>query len=124
MTGWFAAVFALCAACNRQPDAGASAGSSAGSGGAAAIAASEIKRGQDACTAYVDKVCACAQTVPAMQEPCKLARALPDALRTSAEVARSADSARLDVVQGNLGVRGIAKECIEQLAKLPAAGCP
>jgi hypothetical protein len=86
--------------------------------------ASEVKRGQDACKAYVDKVCACAETTPAMWQPCALARALPDALQVGLDVASSPESTRRDVLQAHDSVRKIAKKCIEETAKLPAAGCP
>ena len=56
-----------------------------------AMPASEVKRGQDACKAYVDKVCACAETVPAMKQPCELAHALPDAIQVGLDVAASPD---------------------------------
>ena len=85
---------------------------------------SEVKRGQDACKAYVAKVCACAETMPALAQPCTLARALPEAIQVSLDVAATADSTRRDVVQANDGVRKIVKECIEETAKLPSAGCP
>jgi hypothetical protein len=88
------------------------------------MAATEIKRDQDACKTYVDKVCACAQGAPAMQQPCALARALPDAIQVSLDVAANPESSRLDVLQALDSVRKIAKECIEETAKLPAAGCP
>jgi hypothetical protein len=90
---------------------------------APALPQAEVKRAQDACRAYVEKVCGCAATQPALQEPCKLARALPDALQVGLEVGASTDSTRRDVVQTQDSVRKIAKECIEQTAKLPAAGC-
>jgi hypothetical protein len=86
--------------------------------------ASEVKRDQDACKAYVDKVCACAETNPAMKEPCTRARALPDAMQVGLDVATNAESTRRDVVQTHDSVRKIAKKCIEEIAKLPAAGCP
>ncbi len=85
--------------------------------------AAEAKRGQDACRAYVEKVCACAKAVPALVEACGLARALPEAIEVSLSVATNADSTRKDVVQANDSVRKIVKECIEQTAKLPGAGC-
>ena len=88
-----------------------------------ALPAIEIKRAQDACKAYVDKVCRCAETSAALQQPCKLARALPDALEVGLEVSASGDSTRRDALQTQDSVRKIAKECIEELAKLPAAGC-
>ncbi len=89
-----------------------------------ALAASEIKRGKDACQAYVAAVCACADTVPAMKQPCGLAHALPDAIQVGLDVAATAESTRRDVVQANDSVRKIVKECIEETAKLPTAGCP
>jgi tRNA U34 5-methylaminomethyl-2-thiouridine-forming methyltransferase MnmC len=86
--------------------------------------ASEIKRGRDACKAYVDKVCACAETVPAMKQQCALAHALPDAIQVGLDVAESSDSTRRDVLQVHDSVRKIVKQCIEDTARLPAAGCP
>jgi hypothetical protein len=69
-------------------------------------------------------VCACAETVPAMKQPCALARALPDALEVSVDVARDTESTRRDVVQVNDSVRKIVKQCFEETARLSAAGCP
>lgn len=86
--------------------------------------ASEVKRAHESCQAYADKVCACARTVPAMQEPCSRARALPDAIDVALDVAAGSESTRRDVRQTEGSVRNIVKECIEELAKLPAAGCP
>jgi len=111
-------VLVLCAGCKKPseaPPAGAE---------PPVMPASEIKRGQDACQAYVARACACAQTVPAMAQPCRLARALPDALQVGLDVARTPDSTRRDVLQAHDSVRKIVKECIEEIAKLPAAGCP
>jgi hypothetical protein len=115
---WLAAL-ALCAACKQQadpppPPTGAR---------AAVMPATEVKRAQDACKAYVDKVCGCARTMPALEQPCRLARALPDAVQVGIEVGATADTAERDVRQVQSGVRQIARQCIEQLAKLPAAGC-
>jgi hypothetical protein len=86
--------------------------------------AAEVQRGRDACKTYVDKACACAQTVAAMQQPCSLARALPDALQVSLDIAANPETARRDVLQSHDSARKIIKECIEATAKLPAAGCP
>ncbi len=89
-----------------------------------AMPAEEVKRSEDACKAYVERVCACAETVPAAADPCKLSRALPEAVRIGLEVAASPDSKPDIVQQSYASVRKTAKECIEQLAKLPALGCP
>jgi hypothetical protein len=88
-----------------------------------AMPAGEVKRDRDACQAYLDKVCGCAANQPALAERCRLARSLVDAVGVGAEVATNPDSTRRDAVQSNAAVRGVAKECIEQLAKLPADGC-
>jgi hypothetical protein len=88
------------------------------------MSASEAKRGQDACKAYVESVCACGETVAAMKQPCSLARALPEAVAVGLSVAGNPESTRRDVLQANDSVRKVVKECIEETAKLSAAGCP
>ena len=84
----------------------------------------EVKRSQDACAQYVERVCACAEKVPDVAKQCELARALPEAVRIGLEVAASPDSKPDIVQQSYTSVRKTAKECIEQTAKLPALGCP
>lgn len=86
-----------------------------------AMPAAEVKRSEDACNLYVERICAC--TVPAAAKQCELARALPEAVRIGLEVAASPDSKPDIVQQSYASVRKTAKECIEQLAKLPALGC-
>jgi hypothetical protein len=108
-----------CAGCKKQPDAAPPEAAPV-----PAMPATEVKRGQDACTSYVDKACACAQTVPAMKQPCTLARALPDAIDVNLAVAAHPESSRRDALQAQDSVRKIVKECIEEIARLPAAGCP
>ena len=85
------------------------------------IPETEIKRGKDACQAYVEKVCAC--TTPEAQKQCPLAKALPDAMTTGLEIATNPETSRRDVVQANDMIRKTMKECIEQTAKLPSLGC-
>ena len=87
----------------------------------ATISEGELTRGQDACKAYVDKICAC--TAPGAKDECARARALPEAMRVSLEVARSPDSTPKDTALALDGVRKTAKSCIEQIAKLPGIGC-
>ena len=88
------------------------------------VSAGEVKRGQDACKAYVDKVCACAATHPDLQKACGLAKALPEAMQVALDVAATADSTRQDVLQANDSMRKVVKECIEETAKLAPSGCP
>jgi hypothetical protein len=85
------------------------------------IPETEIKRGEDACKAYVAKVCAC--TTGDAQKRCGLAKALPDALQTGLEIAMNPETSRRDVVQANDMIRKTMKECIELMANLPALGC-
>lgn len=84
----------------------------------------ELKRGQDACSAYVEKVCACADKLPALKDQCTLAKALPEAINTLMPVSLNSESSPRDVRQTAAAVRKTIKTCIEETAKLPAAGCP
>jgi hypothetical protein len=88
-----------------------------------AMSATEIQRGQDACKTYVDKVCGCAGSNAALQEQCSLAKALPDAIRIGVEVSQSPDSKPKDIYGAQDSVRKAARNCVEQLAKLPSLGC-
>ena len=118
-----AVVLALLAAtaCKKQQD---NAGAAQQQQQQQAMPATEVQRSQDACKTYVERVCACAATVPAAAEQCQLARALPEAIRIGLEVAASPDSKPDVVQQSYASVRKTAKECIEQTAKLPTLGCP
>jgi hypothetical protein len=87
------------------------------------IPAEEVKRGQDACKAYVDQVCACARKVPAVQAQCDAARAMPEALNLQVEFASAGDTNKNDVLAAQAGVRKVVKTCIEETAKLPGLGC-
>jgi len=116
MAKWIVfAVVALCA-CSKKQDAPPESP-------APVMPAEEIQRSRVACDAYVTKVCACASKGPVLQKQCDLARALPDAVRLGLEVAASPDSKRNDVIGAQDSVRKAAKECIEEIAKLPALGC-
>jgi hypothetical protein len=119
---WRAAILVglfACAGCKKHADA-----PPAQAAAVPPMPATEVKRGQDACKSYVDKACACAETVAAMKQPCALARALPEAIEVNLSVAANAESSRRDALQAQDSVRKIVKECIEEIAKLPSAGCP
>ena len=89
-----------------------------------ALSAEEIQRSQDACKTYVDKVCACAAQVPAVKAQCDLAKALPEAVQIGVDVAANPDTKPQDIYGAQSSVRKAVKTCIEELAKLPALGCP
>jgi hypothetical protein len=88
------------------------------------MSATEIQRSEDACKIYVDKICACAGSNASLADQCGLARALPDAIRIGVEVSQSPDSKPKDIYGAQESVRMTAKNCVEQLAKLPSLGCP
>ena len=88
----------------------------------APLPAGEVQRSQDACAAYVAKVCAC--TSPAAQKECPLAKALPEAMKLALDTAANPETDRADALRAQRNVLETAKQCIEQVAKLPALGCP
>ena len=66
---WMVLALAVIAACSKSQDAPA-----AGSAELPPpIPAAEVKRGLDACRAFVTSVCACAEKVPAAKDTCALA---------------------------------------------------
>ena len=83
----------------------------------------EIQRGEDACKAYVDKICACAQTKTELASSCQLAKAMPEAMQLSLAVAANPDS-KPDVVEESYdSAKKTIANCIQETAKLPTLGC-
>lgn len=120
----WAIVLVAVAGCSSESGGGGGGSGSAASPSKQAMSPQEIAQATDACGFYAKKVCACAQTVPAAAEPCKLSSALVDSVRVGSEVSRSPDSSERDASQANRAVRKTVAECIEQTAKLPTLGCP
>lgn len=90
-------------------------------GSAVTLTEVEIKRGQDACTAYREQVCAAAAKKPDrkdLAEACQLAPALADAMSTALDLALHPESARLDVLQAQDAVRKTMNRCVEGVAKM------
>ncbi|HEY1548734.1 MAG TPA: hypothetical protein VGG28_12985 [Kofleriaceae bacterium] len=85
------------------------------------LSAAEVARAHDACQSYVDKVCSCAG--PAAQQQCTLAKPLPQALDLALQTAANPGEERDSQVRSQVFVRETVKECVEELAKLPAIGC-
>jgi hypothetical protein len=84
----------------------------------------ELQRADDACTTYVAKVCACAETVPAKKEDCTLAKMMPEGIEVAKRLAMNPKAEREDSVQAASSVRKTVKQCIERTAKLSSEGCP
>lgn len=90
-------------------------------GSAFTLTAVEIKRGQDACAAYREQVCAAAAKKPDrkdLAEACQLAPALADAMSTGLDVAQHPESARLDVLQAQDAVRKAMDRCVQGVAQM------
>ena len=95
----------------------------AAAGSALTLTDVEIKRGQDACAAYAQQVCALAAKKPEradLAEGCKLAPSRREALQTALEIAQHPETARRDVLQAQDSVRKTMDHCIEDVAKLAA----
>jgi hypothetical protein len=88
-----------------------------------AMSAEEIQRSRDACEAYVAHVCKCAETNAALADRCKLAHALPEAVKISLDVAANPESKRDDVLGAQSSVRKTFKECLDETAQLAGMGC-
>lgn len=84
----------------------------------------ELQRADAACTEYIAKVCACAETVPAKKEDCALSKAIPDAIDVAKRLAANPKADREDAVQAAGSVRKTVRTCIEKTAKLSTEGCP
>jgi len=89
-----------------------------------AIPAAELKRGEDACTAFVKQACACAETIPAAKAQCDAAKSFPEVVKMGTELTMSKDSSNKDVTQAVQTIRKTIAECIQQTAALPTLGCP
>ena len=93
---------------------------------AASMTEVEIKRGEDACKTYVDKVCACAGQKPDQAElakQCQLAKSLPEAMQIALSVAVNPESKPDVVEQSYDSVKTTVSQCINETAKLPSLGC-
>jgi len=87
-----------------------------------AISEDEVKRGVDACADYTKRVCTC--KAPEHVEACKLAPAYSDAVDMARAVVFNPETKRKDAVQAAASIRNTVKKCVEEAAKLAAAGCP
>jgi hypothetical protein len=88
--------------------------------------APEAERGTEACAAYVERVCACAQTKPEdaeLAEQCHMAPAKSKSLDMVLEVNGTTESAD-ERVKTERTARRIMASCIEEQSKLDSRGCP
>lgn len=92
----------------------------------AAISEAEEERGQAACEAYVERVCACAQAKPDnrdIEQACQLAPAKRSSLNLVLRANRSSDNLE-DRVKTGITAQRIMGSCISEQGKLDSLGCP
>lgn len=89
------------------------------------IQPAEAQRGRDACKAYVEKVCKCAETVtvPEVVDGCKLGKAYPEAIDVGMQTVANMNSKNDEVKNAAEAVRKTVATCISETAKLPSLGC-
>lgn len=88
------------------------------------ISEAERTRGSQACDAYVARLCACAETKPALAERCHLHKGRPQALGLALSTADSPDVEARDIFLAQEAARQVIAKCIEDTAQLDAEGCP
>jgi len=90
------------------------------------MTAMERKRGEDACTTYVQALCACAAAKPTdakLAEQCALKQAKPEALQLLLAVdddPKATDDSRL---RAQIEARKLIAKCVMEHASLPSLGC-
>lgn len=92
----------------------------------AKISEAERKRGDDACTAYVDRLCACAKAkgTKDLDDRCHMKQAKKEALELALEVDDDPSASPQDVLQAQEAARQVISKCVEEDLALDAEGCP
>ena len=75
---------------------------------------SERQRGKDACQAYVDRLCKCAETKPNLKDTCTLKHAKIDALADLLQIDDDPTQSAQNVATAQDGARKIIEKCIEE----------
>ena len=74
----------------------------------------ERKRGDDACHAYVDRLCKCAEGKPALKDRCALKHAKLDALELALRTDDDPEAKPADVFAAQDAARKVIEKCIEE----------
>lgn len=88
------------------------------------IPAHEAARGQQACTAWMDRICTCAADHPDLAATCAEAKSLPNALTLAVQATTASGLDGPDRARLELEARKIIARCIEEQGKLDPARCP
>lgn len=84
----------------------------------------ERQRAHDACTDYVQRLCACAERQPELAERCRLKQAKVEAVGLTLAVIDDPASAPEAVTRARAEMVKVVARCIEEAAQLPTLGCP
>jgi hypothetical protein len=90
------------------------------------IGKAERQRGGEACTRYVERLCACAEKKPERPEladRCQMKKAKPEALKLALEVDDDPHAHPQDIFLAQESARQVIAKCIEENAALDAE-CP
>ncbi len=90
----------------------------------APLSAEEITRAKKACTAYAERVCACAATNPDLTQTCELAKASPGALQINLDLLASEGLKLGEQKAVKVEARKIAAVCFQADSKLDVGICP
>ncbi|MEZ4365093.1 MAG: hypothetical protein R2939_02255 [Kofleriaceae bacterium] len=122
--GFVVGALVLAAACGKGRE---DAAPTPGAGSAAPVEvlpAAERVRAETACDAFVAQVCGCAERDAATwADRCHMAKAMPQALELSLDVAAHPDTTAQTVGQLQRQARKLAAKCIEDTAALAVEGC-
>jgi hypothetical protein len=89
------------------------------------MSAAEKQRGVDACTAYVERLCRCAETRPELKESCALVRtAQLEALRMAVAASNKKDEDAHVRWRTQVTARRIIQTCFEENNRLDPSICP
>jgi hypothetical protein len=86
----------------------------------------EIQRAEDACGAYVKRLCDCAAAhadKPELAEQCELKKAKPATIKMLLRVDQSADTTPSELLRIQETLRKNVADCIQGTAELPKLGC-
>lgn len=84
----------------------------------------EAERAIQACQAYVEQICACAETHPKFEETCTLAKALPQALQLNLDLSATPGLTVVEQSAVKVEARKIAAGCFQDASKLDESICP
>jgi hypothetical protein len=86
----------------------------------------EQERGTQACSRYVARVCACAQSAPELAEQCQLARSQPEALAVLLAMVNGKQGklGQREFREAQVTARKIVRDCFESDAALDPRVCP